>query len=83
VNSVKATKNFLHALDNAVNDNLEKAAEKKGIAVQELIMVFQGSGWQKNAHNNQMNETIHEKRGLITTVSENNVDKPICLSVPN
>lgn len=83
MDSVKVTENFLQALDNAVNDNLEKAAEKKGIAVQELIMVFQESGWQKDAHNNQMNETIHEKCGRITTVSENKVDKPICLSVPN
>ncbi|MBI3622548.1 hypothetical protein HY212_00520 [Candidatus Pacearchaeota archaeon] len=83
MDSITATKNFLQALDNAVNDNLEKAAEKKGIAVQELIMVFQESGWQKDAHNNQMNETIHEKRDRSTTVSENNVDKPVYLSVPN
>jgi hypothetical protein len=67
--------NFLQILDNAVNDNLEKAAEKKGIAVQELMMVFQESGWQKDADNNQMQlEAIHGICGKVTKTRENKVD---------
>ena len=66
---------FLQVLDNAVNDNLEKAAEKKGITVQELIMVFQGSGWQKNSDNNKIQlETIQIRCDKITKISENKVD---------
>lgn len=72
---VKASKNFLQILDNAVNDNLEKAAEEKGIAVQELIMIFQESGWQKDTGNNQMKlETIHRRCGRVTKISKNKVD---------
>jgi predicted DNA-binding ribbon-helix-helix protein len=44
MDSFNATTNFLQILDNAVNDNLEKIAENKGITVQELITVFQKSG---------------------------------------
>jgi fructose-1,6-bisphosphatase/sedoheptulose 1,7-bisphosphatase-like protein len=43
MDSVNATTNFLHILDNVVSDNLEKVAENKGITVQELITVFQKS----------------------------------------
>ncbi|HUL14336.1 MAG TPA: hypothetical protein VLT63_00020 [Candidatus Acidoferrum sp.] len=68
------TANFLQVLDNAVNDNLEKAAEKKGIAVQELMMIFQESGWQKDTGNNQVQlEAIHKICGKVT-VKENKVD---------
>jgi hypothetical protein len=45
MDSFKVTMNFLQILDNAVNDNLEKAAENKGITVQELITVFQKSAY--------------------------------------
>jgi len=72
--SFKVTMNFLQILDNAVHDNLEKAAENKGITVKELITVFQKSGWQKDADNNQMQlETIH-RCGRVTKISENKVD---------
>ena len=84
MDSVKATKNFLQILDNSINDKLEKAAEKNGITVQELIMTFQESGWQKDANNNQMkHKTIQERCDRVTKVSENKVNKPIRLSVSN
>ena len=75
MDQINANTNFLQILDNAVNDNLEKAAEKKGIPVQELIMVFQESGWQKDTDNNQMQlEAIHGICGKVTKIKENNVD---------
>ena len=74
MDSITAT-NFLQVLDNAVNDNLEKAAEKKGITAQELMMVFQESGWQKDDGNNQAQlETIHKICGKVT-VKEKVVNK--------
>ena len=44
--------NLLQILNDAVNYNMEKAAEKKGIQVQELFMIFQESGWQKDDASN-------------------------------
>ena len=73
MDSITST-NFLQVLDNAVNDNLEKAAEKKGIAVQELMMIFQESGWQKDTGNNQVQlEAIHKICDKVT-VKENKID---------
>ena len=70
-----STANFLQVLDDAVNDNLEKAAEKKGMAVQELMMIFQESGWKKDTVNNQVQlEQIHKICGKVT-VKEKVVNK--------
>ena len=75
MDSIESSMNFLQILDNAVNDNLEKAAEKKGITAQELIMIFQESGWQKDADNNQMQlDAIHGICGKVTEIRENMVD---------
>ena len=75
MNSIKDSVNFLQILDNAVNDNLEKAAEKKGIAVQELIVVFQESGWQRDADSNQMQfKAIPGMCGKVTKISESKVN---------
>ena len=74
MDSITAT-TFLHVLDNAVNDNLEKAAEKKGITVQELMMVFQGSEWKKDTVNNRVQlEQIHKICAKVT-VKEKVVNK--------
>ena len=75
MDSIKATMNFLQVLDNAVNDNIEKAAEKKGITALELFLAFQESGWQKDTGNNQMQlDAIHEICGKVTKIRENKVD---------
>ena len=72
--SVTTPQNFLQILDDAVNYNLEKAAEKKGIQVQELFMIFQESGWQKNAPNNPISlDAINGKHDRVE-VRENNIN---------
>ena len=71
--SVIAPQNFLRILDDAVNDNIEKAAEKKGIPVQELFMIFQESGWQKGANNLISIDAIDRKYDRVE-IRENKVD---------
>lgn len=84
MDSVNATKDFLQILDSSINESMEKAAEKKGITVQELIAVFQESGWQKDTDNNQMKlETIQKRHDRVPNVSENKVNKPISVSISN
>lgn len=73
--SATVPQNFLQILDDAVNNNMEKAAENKGIPVQELFMIFQESGWQKGAVGNRMQlEAINRKYDSVTKVTENKVD---------
>lgn len=75
MDSINASMNFLQILDNAVNDNLEKAAEKQGITAQELIMAFQETGCQKDADSNQMQlEAIRGVCDKVAKISENKVD---------
>lgn len=74
MNSFKVTANFLQVLDNAINGNLEKVAEKKGIAVQELIMAFQESGKQKDVENNMMQFETIPICDRVAKISENKVD---------
>lgn len=72
--SVTVPTNFLRILDDAVNVNMTKAAEKKGMAVQELFMIFQESGWQKDAANNSIQLDAISRKYEVTKVSENKVD---------
>ena len=72
--SVTVPQNFLRILDDAVNYNLEKAAEKKGIPVQELFMIFQESGWQKDDANNPMQLDEISRKYDRVEVRENKVD---------
>ena len=72
--SVIAPQNFLRILADAVNDNVEKAAEKKGITVQELFMIFQESGWQKDAASNPIPFDIISRKYEVIKVSENKAD---------
>ena len=75
MDSINATMNFLQILDNAVNDNIEKAAERKGITAQELFLAFQESGWQKDTDNNQMQlDAIRGVCSKVTKIRENKVD---------
>lgn len=70
---VTAPQNFLQILDDAVNYNLEKAAQKKGIPVQTLFMIFQESGWQKDANNLISLDAINRKYDRVE-IRENKVD---------
>lgn len=70
---VTAPQNFLQILDDAVNYNLEQAAQKKGIPVQALFMIFQESGWQKGANNRISLDAIDRKYDRIE-IRENKVD---------
>jgi hypothetical protein len=76
--------NFLQILYDAVNYSMEKAAENKGIPVQELFMIFQESGWKKDATVNQMQlEAINRKYDSVAKVTEDKVDneyKQECLA---
>ena|GEM_PF-3257433 len=73
--SATVPQNFLQILDDAVNNNMEKAAANKGIQVQELFMIFQESGWQKGAVGNRMQlEAINRKCDNVAKVPENKVD---------
>lgn len=72
--SVIAPQNFLRILDDAVNDNMEKAAEKKGIPVQELFLIFQESGWKKDAANNPLQLDVIDRKYDRVKVRENKVD---------
>ena len=75
MDSITTSMNFLQILNDTVNDNLEKAAEKKGITAQELFMAFQESGWQKDTDNNQIPlDAIHEICGKVTKIKENKAD---------
>ena len=75
MDSFPVSSNFLQILGNTINDSLEKAAEKRGMPVQELIMVFQQSGWQKDTGNNKVQpETIPRKLARVTKVRENKAD---------
>ncbi len=61
-------------MDDAVNDNMEKAAKKKGMPVHELFMIFQESGWQKDAANNPMQLDAISRKYDRVEVRENKVD---------
>ena len=71
---VTTPQSLLRILDDTVNYSLEKAADKKGIQVQELFMIFQESGWQKDAATNPMQLDAKGRKYDKVEVCENKVD---------
>ena len=73
--SVKVTMNFFQILDDAVNNSLEKAAEKKGMSVPELIEEFRKPEYMKTNGNNQIKlEKIHKSLEIVSIANSNKVD---------
>ena len=73
--SIKTTMNFLQILDDVINNSLEKAAEKKGITVSELIEEFRKPEYLKTNGNNQIKlKKIHKPLEIFSIANNNKVD---------
>jgi hypothetical protein len=74
--SIKVTMNFFQILDNAINNSLEKAAEKKGISVPELIEEFRNPEYLKTNINNQIKlEKIHKPLEIVSIANHYEINK--------
>ena len=73
--SIKTTMNFLQILDDVINNSLEKATEKKGITVSELIEEFRKPEYLKTNGNNQIKlKKIHKPLEIFSIANNNKVD---------
>ena len=73
--SIKTTMNFLQILDDVINNSLEKATEKKGITVSELIEEFRKPEYLKTNSNNQIKlKKIHKPLEIFSIANNNKVD---------
>ena len=71
---ITTTMNFFQILDDVLNNSLEKAAEKKGITVPELIEEFRNQTYVKTNSNAQIElEKIHKQLEIVSIANINTV----------